>query len=359
VHLKRRGPQSSLPPSPLWGWQHHLRWSASSDAVLVSLQSVLVGLLAARIFHDRLASLLAAAIVAFYPYMVFTQGQALSETPFMFLLVAGLLATYAWRDQGADVNWKMAAAVAILTAATMTKAVFTVLPPVLVTVAAAGKQPFSKTARIFGCSVLVYAALMSPWWVRNYYVLGEFVPFTTSSSRNLYMGNSPNNPDVATYEPYLPADWATFHSVDLDRIPEELERDHALRDSAVTNILEAPGDFFRRALIKLSIFWSIVPNAPAFQKPLYRFVGAATFGPVLIFAIVSAVRQRRQFLLLLPFYITIAYFTAIYTVTIASIRYRLPIEPLLVILGACPLAAIVRSTVATLWPRGITPERVA
>jgi hypothetical protein len=45
-----------------------------------------------------------------------------------------------------------------------------------------------------------------------------------------------------------------------------------LRNSAVTNILEAPGDFFRRALIKLSIFWSIVPNAPAFQKPLYRFL---------------------------------------------------------------------------------------
>jgi 4-amino-4-deoxy-L-arabinose transferase-like glycosyltransferase len=276
----------------------------------------------------------------------------------MFLLMAGLLATYAWRDEGADVNWKMGGAIAILTAATMTKAVFTVLPPVLIAVAAVGKQPFSKTVRILGCSVLVYAVLMAPWWVRNYYVFGEFVPFTTSSSRNLYMGNSPNNPDVATYGPYLPEDWATVDGVDLDRIPGELERYRALRSHAVANILEAPGDFFRRALIKLSIFWSIAPNAPAFQNPLYRFVGAITFGPILILAIVCAVCQRRQFLLLLPFYLTIGYFTAVYTVTIASIRYRLPIEPLLIILGAGQLTVIVRRIATTLRPGGVTPEKV-
>ena len=312
------------------------------NATLVSLQSVLLGLLAARIFRDRLAGLLAAFIGGFYPYLLFTQGLALSETPFIFLLVAGVLVIYYWRDQGAQVNWTMAAAVAILTAATLIKATLTILPPILVAAAAIGTQPWSRTMRIFVSSAGIYVLLMSPWWARNYVLLDEFVPFTTSSSFNLYMGNSPNNPEVGTYGPYLPQNWSVDHGIDLNLIPGELNRSRAFRDRAKAYIVKDPGAFFHRAIIKLAVFWNIMPNAPAFQKPLYHWMGAASFGPILAFAIVCGIWRRRQFLDLLPFYLTIGYFTALYTITISSIRYRLPIEPLLIVLASGPLAFVIR-----------------
>jgi len=313
-----------------------------ANAALVSLQSILLGLLAARVFQDRLAGLFAAAIGGFYPYILFTQGMALSETPFIFLLIASFLALYVWRDRGAFVDWTMALAVAVLTAATFTKATLTILPPILVAAAAIGKRRWSDGLRVFIAAAALYTVLMSPWWVRNYSLLGEFVPFTTSASQNLYIGNSPNNPQVGTYFPYLPQNWAVDQGVSLDTIPGELDRSKALRDRALAYIERDPADFFRRAIIKLRVFWNIMPNAPGFQKPLYKVMGAASFGPVLALAIICLIQRRRQFFDLLPFYITIGYFTVLYTVTIPSIRYRLPIEPLLIVLSAGPLALFVR-----------------
>ena len=281
-------------------------------------------------------------MLGFYPYILFTQGLALSETPFIFMLLAGFLLLYRWRDRGAHVDLLLAAATTILTLATLIKATLTVLPPVLVAVGAIGRRPPSGIVRVLAAASVVYATLMSPWWIRNYEWFGAFVPFTTSSAQNLYMGNSPNNPQVATYPPQLPPDWAIDHGVNLNNSRDELGSDRRFRDHAIDNIVADPAAFLRRTLIKLGLFWNVVPNAAAFRAPLYRFVAAASFGTVLILAIIGAIERRRQFRDLLPVYVTIAYFTALHAVTIASIRYRLLIEPLLIALAASPLARLAR-----------------
>ena len=317
-----------------------------ANAGLVALQSVLLGLLAARVFHDRLAGLIAAAIGGFYPYLLFTQGLALSETPFTVLLTAGFLALYVWKDRGARIDWSLIVAVGLLTAATLTKATLTIMPPILLAVSAIGRHPPSRLLRIFAVAAAVYAALMSPWWVRNYALLGEFVPFSTSSTRNFYMGNSPFNPLVATYGPDLPENWSMHQGVLLEAIPGELDRYRAFRDAALRYIVADPAGFFRRAAIKLVVFWNILPNAPAFQNWIYRAVGAASFGPVLALALLCLIQHRRWLVELLPFLVTIGYFTALYTITIPSIRYRLPIEPLLIVLAASPAAGLIRTLTA-------------
>jgi 4-amino-4-deoxy-L-arabinose transferase-like glycosyltransferase len=315
-----------------------------ANAGLAALQSVLLGLLAARVFHDRLAGLIAAAIGGFYPYLLFTQGLALSETPFTVLLVASFLALYVWKDCGGRIDWSLVVAAGLLTAATLTKATLTIMPPVLLAASAIGAHSWSRLLCIFAVAAAVYAALMSPWWVRNYVLLGEFVPFSTSSTRNLYMGNSPFNPRVGTYGPDLPENWSMHQGVLLEAIPGELNRYHAFRDAALRYITDDPVDFFRRAAIKLVVFWNIVPNAPAFQNWIYRLVGAASFGPVFALSLLCLIQiqHRGRLVDLLPFLITIGYFTALYTITIPSIRYRLPIEPLLIVLAASPAAALIR-----------------
>ena len=313
-----------------------------ANAALVAGQSVLLGLLAARIFRDRIAGLAAAAVGGCYPYLIFTQGLALSETPFDFLLVAGLVALYSWRDAGARIDRDMALAVAILTAATYVKGSLTVLPPLLVAAGAIGRRPASQVAHVLAVAGVLFAVLMSPWWVRNATLLGAFVPFTTSSTMNLYMGNSPNNPGIATYSPYLPQDWAVDHGVALEAIPGELDRYRAFRDRALAFIVADPAAFVRRAIVKFGVFWNIFPNAPAFQQPLYRWAGAATFGPVLALALLCGLGCRSRWRDLLPLCLVFVYITALYTLTIPSIRYRLPLEPLLIVLAAFPLAGLVR-----------------
>jgi 4-amino-4-deoxy-L-arabinose transferase-like glycosyltransferase len=290
--------------------------------------------------------LVAAAIAGFYPYILFTQGMALSETPFIFTLVSGFLALYVWRNSGARVDGRMAAAAALFTLATLIKGTLTVLPPVLVAAGAIGKRSFSGVVRVLAAASVVYALLMVPWWVRTEHLLGAFVPFTTNSAMNLYLGNSPNNPDAAAYAPYLPADWAVDDDgVSLDKIPGEIERYRAFRDRAIAYIASDPAAFVRRGIIKLEVFWNIVPNAPGYRSLPYLIVGSASFGLCLAGFIACAIQRRRQFLDLLPIYLTIVYFTLVYTLTVPSIRYRLPIEPLMIALAASPVAALIRRAI--------------
>ena len=311
-----------------------------AQAALVGVQALMLGALATLVFNDRFAGIAAALIGGFYPYLVFTQGLALSETLFIFLLVAGFLSLYAWRARGARLGGLLALTVTIFVLATLTKATLTVLTPLLVVAGALGLRPWRQVALIFLAATALYALLLTPWWVRNYRLLGAFVPFTTSASHNLYMGNNPNNPNVGTYAPDLPSNWTMDRGVNIAAIPGELDRYRRYRDAALTHIAAEPFDFFRRAALKFAVFWNLIPNAPQFRGFIYKLFGFLSFAPILLFAAVCAFHHRRNAVRFLPFYLTIGYFTALYVVTIASIRYRLPIEPLLIVLAAEPIARL-------------------
>jgi hypothetical protein len=328
------------------------------QGLFVALQSVCVGALAQLLFRNAPVTIVAALMAGFYPYFVFTQGAALSETLFTLLLVAGFLCLFGWRVTGARSNGRLLTTSLIFVLATMTKATLTVMGPLLIIVAAIGERSARSLLAVALVATLSYAVLMAPWWTRNYLALGAFVPFTTSASQALYVGNNRDNPTAYP-------DWAMIRSVPEFGIPDELARFRAFRDKALQYILEDPAAFLSRAWIKFRRFWSIAPNAKDFQGAIYLIVGAATFGFVLLFSLICAVSQYRRFLDFLPIYLTVGYFTALYTVTAASIRYRLPIEPLLIVLAARPattlLAKIVKTSNARLspavqWHSGSVPE---
>jgi hypothetical protein len=59
-----------------------------------------------------------------------------------------------------------------------------------------------------------------------------------------------------------------------------------------------------------------------------------------LLALGCAAWRWRQWRDLAPIYLMIGYFTFVHVITIASVRYRLPIEPLLIILAAAALGAL-------------------
>jgi len=186
----------------------------------------------------------------------------------------------------------------------------------------------------------VYAALLSPWWIRNVVVLGHFVPFSTSSAQNLYLGNNPNNIDAGI-------DWS--HDVEpnvaerLLAMPDELERQRAFADRAITYIKAHPVAFIQAAAKKFLRLWNVVPNATEFRG-VYALVSALSFGPVLLLAVAGVGWQWRQWRRFSPLLLIIGYFTFVHIVTIASLRYRLPLEPVLIVLAATTLGAVFAKT---------------
>lgn len=317
------------------------------QATLLVIQCGLVGLIARRLFRDHTVSFLASLIAALYPFLLFYQGLLLSETLFNTLFLAGIAALFWWRDRGMRIDRALVVASFLLAVATLTKATLTLLPPLLLAATAwlAGTNWRRVIAILIAASCL-YAAFMSPWWIRNAMLFHTFVPFTTGSAENLYLGNNPHNPDAGI-------DWA--HDADpktaarINAMPGELARQQAYKEAALRYIESNPAAFIRAAAKKFVRFWNIVPNAAEFRGGLYVFVSAASFGPVLLLALIAAVRRRRQWRLLAPLYLIFAYFTLVHVIIIASLRYRLPIEPLLIVLGAEPLAALT----TVLWPTAL------
>ena len=88
-------------------------------------------------------------------------------------------------------------------------------------------------------------------------------------------------------------------------------------------------------------FWNIIPNATDFRCGLYAFISITSFGPVPILALFTAATQRRRARMLAQIHIVIVYFTLVHTITTASLRYRLPIAPLVIVVTAEAVAAAI------------------
>jgi 4-amino-4-deoxy-L-arabinose transferase-like glycosyltransferase len=306
------------------------------QSFLLVLQVLLIAFIARRIFRDTFTSLIAATVAAFYPFFLYYQGLLLTETLFNTFVVAGFAALYEWRERGAKIDRLLVLACACFAAATWTKATLTFLPPVLLAAAAlVGPDKIRRAAITFVVSALLYAGFLSPWWIRNYNLLGAFVPFTTTAGQNLYLGNNPANTTGGI-------DWNTDVQPEvvarIQAIPNEIERQRAYGDAAKAYIQSEPATFLRNAAKKFARFWNIAPNAEGFSQGAYRTISVLSFGPVLVLAIVAAFMLRGMFMALLPIYLMVGYFTFVHMITIASLRYRLPLEPFLILLAAWPLS---------------------
>jgi hypothetical protein len=237
-----------------------------AQAVLLVIQCGLIALIARRLFGKAGIGFIAACIAALYPFFLYYQGLLLSETLFDTWLLAGIAALFCWRERGMRLDGALVVASFCFVAATMTKATLTILPPLLLAATAwiAGAN-WRRVGTILLAASCLYAAFMSPWWVRNAVLFHTFVPFATNGAQNLYLGNNPHNRDAGI-------DWRTDADpavvAKISALPGELERQHAFAKAALDYIMEDPTLFLRAAAKKFVRFWNIVPNAAEFRTGL-------------------------------------------------------------------------------------------
>jgi 4-amino-4-deoxy-L-arabinose transferase-like glycosyltransferase len=293
------------------------------QALAIPLQAWLVAAIGRRLFGPRVG-LMAGCVSALYPYFLFFQGTALSETFFTVAQLAFVAALY--RIEGLPRRAAFASGLGAL--ATYFKASLTILPPFLI-------LPFAKP-RTALVGFAVYLLCLAPWWIRNYELLHAFVPFSTTASMNLFIGN---NPHATTGR----GDWAVdADPAEVDRleaIPGEVARSRAYTKAAEDFIESNPGRFVDLCLLRLREFWSPIPNAASYRATAFTLLAGLTSGPMLIFAAIGLVVTWRRWRRLIPLYVLIGYFTALHTITIASLRYRLPIEPLLILFAAAGVSS--------------------
>jgi 4-amino-4-deoxy-L-arabinose transferase-like glycosyltransferase len=309
----------------------------SLQAVLLVVQAWLCGDLARRLFGDDRAASLAFAGVLVYPMFVAFQSLLLSEAVFIFLLVLAVWCLYRWADANRDVRWLIAYAV-VAAAATYTKATLTWLPVLLPALLIVRAASWREIVRATAIAAIVYAVCLAPWWIRNARLFDRPVWFTTSASSNLYLGNNVANVRAGNE---WDRDAEAPFVASIGGLPE-LERDRRYRDRAIAYIRAEPLQFVRNAGRKLVRFWNVVPNHESFRQGAYQWAIAMSYGPALALAVLGAWLYRKRWRRLLPIYALMGYFTLVHMVTISSLRYRLPLEPFLVIIAAGALAFLSR-----------------
>ncbi len=287
--------------------------------------------------------LLVALLAIFNPYEVFFANLLLTESLFTLLLV--LTTVTAWRltrptaaesrrRVGPLIGVALCGALAVMTRPSSAGWVGLLWIALL----AFDANRLRGAWRVAAC-IAALGLMMLPWGARNRAVLGESAWLSANGGVTLFDAAGPQA-DGSSDQSFLK---------DAPHLAQmtEMQRDRALRAKAVEEIRNDPRRIARLAAIKFARTWNPLPNYAAYRAGPAAIAGAAFTIVALIAAFggllrARGVEQRRlQRLIWLP----VIYFTLLHCLFIGSVRYRVPLMPLLA-LGAVTLIQPPRSEVA-------------
>jgi len=303
----------------------------AADIVLSALTALITRSLALEIFKDRQTATIAGLAVAFYPPLIFISVTGLSETLFIFLVLSAFLFWY-------RAQFVAAAICAVL--AILTRPVLDAAAPLLVVYFAAviHRQSAKQTIRHVLSYAAIYVALMSPWWVHNYRAYHEFVWLTPGFGTALYAGNNSLNHSGGGN---IGEDYDTTA---FDAIRDPVARDRALRDAAINFIWQNPGRFVELAAKKFVRMWRLWPHHPGYSGMTAMVLTFLSITPVILLASAFLLFLMPPGMLMRssPILLFIAYYTAVHMIIVGTIRYRLPLEPFLIMFAAATVADVIR-----------------
>ena len=200
--------------------------------------------------------------------------------------------------------------------------------------AARGAAPLRE--RLRACAILcgAMALTLAPWVARNYRAHGELVLVAPIGGMTLYDSLNPySDGGVRTRDHDVWPSGATL---------PEIDRKH--RDLALAWARANPWRVAELAVEKQKRFWSPVPNVPRYHRWPFFLLGVYEL-PLLVAGVlgaVVAVLRRRPAGRLTPMFF---YFPLLHTIYLGSLRYRMPIEPLLGLFAGVLLDSIRRPVI--------------
>lgn len=197
---------------------------------------------ASRLFN-RQVGLWAGLFGACDPVLIHYTTQLLTETLFLFLFTLGglfLLAKQDYLKLAAGALWALSA---------LCRPIVAGLGIILATIALIKGRRKPRKVAITLMTVLMFCLALSPWVFRNYRIHGAFVPLTTNTGVNLWMGNNEN----AT-------GWYLYSDLGHQLPSDELQRDRIYMKEAIRYIRENPLKAVSLFFKKVALFWQPYPH---------------------------------------------------------------------------------------------------
>lgn len=344
-------------PLPLQPWTTILIVQA-----LIGAGTCLLGARIAGELRGRTAAVIAAAVLALYPNLIFHSGVMLGETLFNALFLGFLAVLVPMVRTGERHGRNMVAAGLLLGLAVMVRPISLAVLPVVALVFWLRDRDLRSVLRTTGIITLLVLVCIAPWTIRNSIRMGSLVPISTNTGENLCIGNHPDADGAFTLSEHC-----RFGDV-LASPADEVEVDRKKTRYAIGRIVRDPG---RQVWLVWRRFWftwvrdgdhdGIVAAQsyntdrwmnPDIERPLIRLADTA-YVLVLVAAAGGAVRsvrrRRPEDLLVLGATIMIA---AVPLAFFGDSRFKVPAIPLLIVIAA----GIVGTGPAEAEPLPETPE---
>lgn len=263
------------------------------------------------------------AVSCFYPFFIYYSGAVLTETLYIFLLVAFIF----FMSKHKYVLASLMFGAAVMCRSELSAFIVFIIAGLFFTLRS--KEAVLITATMVA---LMFAAML-PWTARNYLVFNKFVPLSTMGGWTFWEGNNPQNLTGGPSH-YFP---------DTSGM-DEVQRDKYLRTEALKVIKDDPGRFTKLCWSKFRRFWNFKLNTddPRYASKRNDLISMFSYGPVLLLSITGLMLSFHNRKKLVFIYFLIAFVMLVNLAFVSSLRYRLPIEPYLIMFAGYTLASLGR-----------------
>ncbi len=327
-----------------------------SQAVLGTVTVALIGLVALEAFGAEVG-LAALALAAVYPVLIETSSVVVAENLLIAFELAAVYCALRVRRAAHPYRWAVGAGVLAGLAALTHQDGLVLVIPLAIAAWSGVATGASRTRALLGPAAMIVALVVTiaPWMVRNAVELHQFEPISDQAGETLFGTYNP----VSAADHQLPYKWRTPYLVAehrplVDKAARPVVEDAARYREPVWEgkLLNLAFDYigahplspleasFHNMLQLLelegSYAWESSTASIGVQRGLAR-IGVLSFWAVLILAVLGALtsyaRRAPRWIWLVP----ILFLLSTVWVRAETPRYRLPIDPFLVLLAACAL----------------------
>ncbi len=194
-------------------------------------------------------------------------------------------------------------------------------------------------------ALLIMSACCVPWTVRNYIAFHKFIPFRSNFGLELWLGNNPDNQTILAdggspfLNPALRKEYVQLGEVAFMKVKGT---------EALHYIAANPGTFVKFSWYRFAETWLGVTepfvdawstNSWDVRIPLAINVFVILMGLAGLFILHRSNPRIGTLVAIFPFI-----YPAVYYITHPALRYRHPIDPILLVLAAFALSRMVRRT---------------
>jgi 4-amino-4-deoxy-L-arabinose transferase-like glycosyltransferase len=198
--------------------------------------------------------------------------------------------------------------------------------------------------RVSAVGALVFCAGISPWTIRNYVVFHKFVPVRSNFGLELWLGNNANTVDNDSWDQHPNDDLK--EGLRYKQLGETRYMKEKLHEATAYMRAHPAHDallIYHRFISTWLGTWDPIQDSWATASTFARVVESSDLLYALLVLLGALFASRNKNPDLIPYVAVLFFFPLVFYFTHASLRYRFPMDPVMIVLaanGICSLGAL-------------------